>query len=219
MSIALKLEPRWPEPASFTADSALMRHMSARMRRAARWAVTPSPRGANSSTGRTADMHTNRTIIGPPDRRLRIARALRGSAPRQRRLAAADEQFGASCQSYGLIDVEPFVPFREERQDVDAGDRAGVARPSRIHAISRLAFCTYTSGSAWYWLLCQGCSVRPERQQRQQPVAAHDPHLAGMLPALLDRAQRVGARVGGERRPRASNRVRPVGTGSSAAGC
>ena len=32
---------------------------------------------------------------------------------------------------------------------------------TRDQAISRLAFCTYTGGSAWYGVLCHGCSAGP----------------------------------------------------------
>ena len=50
MSIALKLEPRWPEPARLTAVSAFSRHMSAT--RASPSSVRPASRSLRELRGR-----------------------------------------------------------------------------------------------------------------------------------------------------------------------
>ena len=51
MSSALKLDPRWPEPACFTATSAFSLHMSARSSRVASRSAPPARTRSNSLVG------------------------------------------------------------------------------------------------------------------------------------------------------------------------
>ena len=85
MSIALKLEPRWPEPARLTAVSAFSRHMSAM--RGSPSSVRPAHGFANSVGGTSASSATGGRG-GRPRSRRRPSRGRSGPSSRRRRSRA-----------------------------------------------------------------------------------------------------------------------------------
>ena len=71
-----------------------------------------------------------------------------------------------------------------------------VSATTRVQAISRLAFWTKTSGSAWYCALCHGRSAGLNGMSGSSRPPRMTHILPGMLRHLLDRAERVDAARG-----------------------
>ena len=101
MSMALKLEPRWPEPARLTAVSAFARAMSAS-------SASRSSRGTSASRTRSNSLRgTSASSV--------TARQASTSMPRERRLARREQRLGAGPVLLP-VDAQSLVPVQKQRQ-------------------------------------------------------------------------------------------------------
>src|SRR5690606_29998674 len=106
-----------------------------------------------------------------------------------------------------VVDVGAFVSLRQEGGHDGSGDVAATRdHPGPGDFEAGILNINFRKGGilrAVPWLLRWA-----ERQQRHHTAPAHDPHLARVFSALLDRPQRIDALLGEELLPSPSDRLR-----------
>src|SRR5678809_1874 len=104
------------------------------------------------------------------------------------------------------VDVEPFVRLGDERDHHGAGSRAALEHHSRPGDLQRRVLDV----DLWKRLIGRAVPrlrAVAGRQEREHPVAADHPHLAGMLRALLDGTERIDFVLCQKALPRPADRV------------